>query len=73
MIDKNGLQCGNNGRATHHWTIEDHEGKSVIAVTLGNCPITEWSIPANNHTTGSDNKVTEWKVEADRLEDISRM
>jgi hypothetical protein len=29
----------------------------------------KWSILPDNHPTGSDHKVTEWEVEADRQED----
>jgi len=49
MIDANGMQIGNDGRATHHWTREGHEGKSVIDLTLANRPVTQWSILADDH------------------------
>jgi endonuclease/exonuclease/phosphatase family metal-dependent hydrolase len=38
VIDENGLEIGNDGRATHHWTREGHEGESVIDLTLANRP-----------------------------------
>jgi hypothetical protein len=66
VIDENGLEIGNDGRVTHHWTREGHEGESVINLTLANRPITKWSILADDHTMGSDHKVKEWEVEADR-------
>jgi hypothetical protein len=34
VTDENGLEIGNHGRATHHWTREGQEGKSVIDLTL---------------------------------------
>ena len=34
VIDDNGLEIGNDGEATHHWTREGHEGESVINLTL---------------------------------------
>jgi hypothetical protein len=60
VIDENGLEIGNDGEATHHWTREGHEGESVIDLTLANRPITKWSILADDHATGSDHEVIEW-------------
>jgi len=59
VIDENGLEIGNDGRATQHWTREGHEGESVIDLTLANRPITKWSILADDHPTGSDHEVIE--------------
>jgi len=36
VIDENGLEIGNDTRATHHWAREGHEGESVIDLTLAN-------------------------------------
>ena len=69
VIGENGLEIGNDGRATHHWTRESHEGESVIDVMLANRPITKWSILADDHATGSDHEVIEWEVDADRQEE----
>jgi len=70
VIDENGLEIGNDGEATHHWTREGHEGESVIDLTLANRPITKWSILADDdHATGSDHEVIEWEVEVDRQEE----
>jgi len=70
VIDENGLDIGNDGEATHHWTREGHEGESVIDLTLANRPITKWSILADDdHATGSDHEVIEWEVEVDRQEE----
>jgi len=70
VIDENGLEIGNDGEATHHWTREGHEGESVIDLTLANRSITKWSILADdNHPTGSDHEVIEWEVEVDRQEE----
>jgi hypothetical protein len=68
VIDKNGLEIGNDGRATHHWTREDHEGESVIDLTLANRPIAKRSMLADDHAMGSDHEVIELDVEADRQE-----
>jgi len=58
VIEENGLEIGNDGEATHHWTREGHEAESVIDLTLVNRPITKWSILADDdHATGSDHKV----------------
>jgi len=57
MIDKNGLEIGNDGRATHHWTREIHEGESVIDLTLANQPITKWFISPDAHATESYHEV----------------
>ena len=57
VIDENGLEIGNDGRAAHHWTREGHEGESVLELTLGNRPITKWSKMADDHATGSDHEV----------------
>ena len=65
VIDENGLEIGNDGRATHHWTREGHEGESVIDLTLANRPRPKWAILADNHPTGSDHEVIEWELEAD--------
>jgi len=69
VIDENALEIGNDGRATHHWTREGHEGESVIDLTLANRPISMWSILAYDHATGSNHEVMEWEVEADRQEE----
>jgi len=66
VIDENGLEIGNNGEATRHWTREGHEGESVIDLTAANQLITKWSILADDHATGSDHEVIEWEVEVDR-------
>jgi len=58
VIDENGPDIGNDGEATLHWTREGHDGESVIDVTLANQPITQWSVPADNHAMGSDHQVT---------------
>jgi len=36
VIDEYGLEIGNDGRSTNYWTGEDHEGESVIYLTLAN-------------------------------------
>jgi hypothetical protein len=71
MIDENGLDIGNDGRATHHRTREGHEGESVIDMTVANPPITKWAILADNHATRSDNEVIESQVAAERLEEAN--
>jgi len=68
VIDENGLEVGNDGQPTHYWTREDHERESVIDLTLANPAITKRFILADDHTAGSDHKVIEWEVEADRHE-----
>jgi hypothetical protein len=40
----------------------------VIDVTLANPPIMRWTILADGHATGSNNKVVELEVEMDRQE-----
>jgi len=69
VIDENGLEIGNDGRPTHHWTREGHEGESVIDLTLANRPITRCAILADDHATASNHEVIEWEVEADRQEE----
>jgi len=69
VIDENGLEIGNDGWATNHWTREDQEGESVIDLTLANRPIVSWTILANDHATGSDHEVIEWEVGVDRQEE----
>jgi len=69
VIDENGLEIGNDGRAPHDWTREGHECETVIDLTLANRPITTLSILADDHATGSDHEVIEWQVEADRQEE----
>ena len=69
MIDENGLEIGNDGRPTHHWTREDQEGESVIDLTLANRPIVKWTILADDHATGSDHEVIKWEVGVDRQEE----
>ena len=59
VIDKNGLEIGKDGEATHNWTREGHEGEAVIDLTLANRPITKWSILGDDHATGSDHEVIE--------------
>jgi len=70
VIDENGLEIGNDdGEVTHHCTTDGHEGESVIDLMLVNRPITQWSILANDHATGSDHEVIEWEVEVVRQEE----
>jgi hypothetical protein len=69
VIDENGLEVGNDGQATHYWTRDDHEGKSVIDLTLVSRPITNQFILADGHTTVSDLEVIEWEVDVDRQEE----
>jgi len=69
VIDKTGLEIVNDGRFTQYWTREDHEGKSVIDLTLANRPIQQWTILVDDHATGSDDKVMEWKVDPDGQEE----
>jgi hypothetical protein len=69
VIDENGLEIGNNGEATYHWTREDNDCESVIDLMLANRPITKWSILADDHATGSDHEIIEWEVEVDRQEE----
>jgi len=69
VIDENGLEIGNDGRPTHHRTREDQEGESVIDLTLANRPIVRWTKLADDHATGSDHEVIEWKVGVDRQEE----
>ena len=69
VIHENGLEMGYDGTVTHHWTREGHEGKSVFDLTLPNGPISKWSILADNHPTGTDHKVMQREVEADRQEE----
>jgi hypothetical protein len=69
MIDENGLEIGNDGRHTHHWTREDQEGISVINLTLANRPIVQWPILADDHTAGSDHEAIEWDVSVQRQEE----
>ena len=69
VIDENGLEIGNDGRSTHYWAREDHEGESVIDLTLANQPIMRWTILADDHATGSDHEVIKWELEVDRQEE----
>jgi len=69
VIDENGLEIGNDGRPTHHWTRGDQEGESVIDLTLANRSIVRWTIPAKDHPTGSDHEVIKWEVGVDRQEE----
>jgi hypothetical protein len=62
VIDENGLEIGNDGRPTHHWSREDQEGESVIDLMLANHPIVKWTILADDHATGSDHEIIEWEV-----------
>ena len=58
--DWSGLEIGNDGRSTHYWTREDHEGELVIDLTFSNRPIMKCTILADDHATGSDHEVIEW-------------
>jgi hypothetical protein len=69
MIGENGLEIGKDGRPTHHWARQDEEGESVIDLRLANRPIVKWTIPANDHGTGSDHEVIEWEVGVHRQEE----
>ena len=68
LLDTNGLEIGNDGEASHHWTRDCHEGESVIDLMLPNRPITNWSMLPDYHTTGSDHEGIEFDVEVARQE-----
>jgi hypothetical protein len=70
VIDENGLEIGNDGRPTHHWTREDQEGESVIDLALANRPIVKWTILVDDHATGSDHEVIEWEVGVASQEEV---
>jgi len=70
VIDENGLEIGNDSRATPCWTTEAYEGVSIIALTLPNRLITKWSILADDHATGSDREVKQRKVAPDRQVEV---
>ena len=69
VTDENGLEIGNDGRPTHHWTREDLECKLVIDLMLANRPIVKWTILADDHASGSDHDVIEWEVGVDMREE----
>jgi len=69
VIDENGLDIGNDGRPTRHWTSGDQEGELVIDLTLSNRPMVRWTILADDLTTGSDHEVIECEVGVDRQEE----
>jgi len=69
VIDDNGLEIGNDGTPTHHWTREDQESESVIELTLANRPIARWTILVDDHATGSNHEVIEWEVGVDRQQE----
>jgi hypothetical protein len=52
--DKNGLDIGNHGWPTHHGKRENQEAESAIDVILPNRPIVNWTVLADDHTTGSN-------------------
>ena len=70
LIDENGLEIGNDGEATQHWTKEGHEGQSVINLTMANRPITKWPILADDNAAGSEQEVIRWEVEVVRQEQV---
>jgi len=69
VIDENGLEIGNDGRPTHHWTREAQEGKSDIDLTLANRSIVSWTILSDDHATGSDHVAIELDVGLDKQEE----
>jgi endonuclease/exonuclease/phosphatase family metal-dependent hydrolase len=69
ILDENGLEIGNDDRATHYWKREDLEGKSIIDLTLPNRPIGKCTILAEHHATGSDHEVIEWEVDVETQEE----
>jgi len=69
VIDENGLEIGNDGRPTDHWTREYQEGKSVINLMLANRQMVRLTILANDHATRSNHEVMEWEVGVDRQEE----
>jgi hypothetical protein len=72
VIDQNGMDIGNDGEASHHWAREGYTGESVIQLTLANQTLNKWSIPADDHATGSHHNITEWEVEVDRPEEAGQ-
>jgi len=69
VIQLNGWEIENSGRSTYYWTREDHEGEAVIDMTLATRLIMKWTILADNHATGSDHEVIEWKLEVNGKEE----
>jgi hypothetical protein len=62
VIDENGLEIGNDGRPTAQWGRKVQEGESVIDRTLAGGPLGKWTIPSDDHATGSDNEVIKGAV-----------
>jgi len=65
MIDKNGLDNGNDGKLTHHWTTEHQKGESVIDLRLENRLIATWTMLADDQVNASHNEVVELVVGVD--------
>jgi len=69
VIDKNGLEIWNDGRATHEWTWEGHKGHLIINLTLATHSMLTLSTIANDHTTGSNHEVITREVKVDRQQE----
>jgi hypothetical protein len=65
VIHKNRLEIANHGKALQELRKERAHGESVIDLRLANSRTTKWSLLADEHTSGSDHTVTQWKVYVD--------
>jgi hypothetical protein len=59
VIDDNGLEIGNDGSSTDHWTGGDYRGELVIHLTLANRPIPKCYVKADHHPTEPNDEVRE--------------
>jgi hypothetical protein len=72
VIDKIGLEIGDDGRHKLYSTREDHEGASGISMTLANRAVLRWTIPADDRATGFHHQVIDWEVNVHRQGEAAR-
>jgi hypothetical protein len=65
VIHKNRLEIANHRKALHELRKEVAHCESVIDLRLANSRRTKWPILADEHTSGSNHTVTQWKVNVD--------
>jgi hypothetical protein len=69
IIDRHGLEIGNDDRPTQYRTRNKCKPGSIIAQTLGIKPCGRWTIFDGNHATWSDHEIIQREVDMEKQQE----
>jgi len=73
IIDEYGVENGNDGWPTHHWTRKGAEAESTIDLTLANRTITRWNTLDGRPATCSDHELIELEFSIEKQEEADNV